>query len=134
MKYRQYYIDNWNNDSFKDVKQAYLNQLASKGRKSGTVPMDMSLDEFMRITNDKRLGYAHDLYTDAFANAYPTAPKIDTDVKLPAEEELQVDVSSPITGSTDIAPVDYVDETGKTIPGSAWSGLRADEYTPKLRG
>lgn len=134
MKYRKYYIDNWNKDSFKDVKQAYLNQLATKGRKSGTVPMDMSLDEFMRITNDKRLGYAHDLYTDAFANAYPTAPQIDTNVELPAEAELQVDASSPITGSTDIAPVDYVDSNGKIIPGSAWSGLRADEYTPKLRG
>ena len=134
MKYRQYYIDNWNNDSFKDVKQAYLNQLVSKGRKSGTVPMDMSLDEFMRITNDKRLGYAHDLYTDAFANAYPTAPQIDTNIELPAEEELQVDASSPVTGSTDVAPIDYVDSTGKIIPGSAWSGLRADEYTPKLRG
>lgn len=138
MKYRQYYIDNWNKDSFKDVKQAYLNQLAKKGRKSGTVPMDMSLDEFMRITNDKRLGYAHDLYTDAFASAYsatnPTAPQIDTNIELPVEEELQVDASSPITGSTDIAPVDYVDNTGKIIPGSAWSGLRAAEYTPKLRG
>ena len=137
MKYRKYYIDNWNKDSFKDVKQAYLNQLAKKGRKSGTVPMDMSLDEFMRITNDKRLGYAHDLYTDAFANAYsatnPTAPQIDTNIELPTEE-LQVDASSPITGSTDIAPVDYVDNTGKIIPGSAWSGLRADEYTPKLQG
>lgn len=138
MKYRKYYIDNWNKDSFKDVKQAYLNQLATKGRKSGTVPMDMSLDEFMRITNDKRLGYAHDLYTDAFANAYsttnPTAPQIDTNIELPAEEELQVNASSPITGSTAVAPVDYVDNTGKIIPGSAWSGLRADEYTPKLRG
>lgn len=138
MKYRQYYIDNWNKDSFKDVKQAYLNQLARKGRKAGTVPMDMSLEEFMRITNDKRLGYAHDLYTDAFANAYsatnPTAPQIDTNIELPAEEELQVDASSPITGSTDVAPIDYVDNTGKIIPGSAWSGLRADEYTPKLRG
>ena len=134
MKYRQYYIDNWNKESFKDVKQAYLNQLASKGRKSGTVPMDMSLDEFKRITNDYRLGYAHDLYTDAFANVYPTAPQIDTNIELPAEEELQVDASSPITGSTDIASVDYVDNTSKIIPGSAWSGLRADEYTPKLRG
>lgn len=137
MKYRQYYIDNWNNPEFATVKNAYLNQLATKGRKSGTVPMDMSLDEFMRITNDKRLGYAHDLYTDAFASAYsptnPTAPQIDTNIELPAEE-LQVDASSPITGSTDVAPVDYVDNTGKIIPGSAWSGLSADEYTPKLRG
>lgn len=137
MKYRKYYIDNWNKDSFKDIKQAYLNQLARKGRKSGTVPMDMSLDEFERLTYDKRLGYAHDLYTDAFANAYsatnPTAPQIDTNIELPAEE-LQVDASSPITGSTDIAPVDYVDNTGKIIPGSAWSGLRADKYTPKLQG
>lgn len=137
MKYRQYYIDNWNNPEFATVKNAYLNQLATKGRKSGTVPMDMSLDEFMRITNDKRLGYAHDLYTDAFASAYsptnPTAPQIDTNIELPAEE-LQVDASSPITGSTDVAPVDYEDNTGKIIPGSAWSGLSADEYTPKLRG
>ena len=137
MKYRKYYIDNWNKDSFKDVKQAYLNQLAKKGRKSGTVPMDMSLDEFMRLTYDKRLGYAHDLYTDAFADTYsatnPTAPQIDTNIELPAEE-LRVDASSPVTGSTDVAPIDYVDNTGKIIPGSAWSGLRADEYTPKLQG
>lgn len=134
MKYRKYYIDNWNKDSFKDVKQAYLNQLATKGRKSGTVPMDMSLEEFMRITNDKRLGYAHDLYTDAFASAYsatnPTAPQIDTNIELPTEEELQVDASSPVIDTT-INPVDYVDKTGKIIPGS---GQRGAEYTPKLRG
>ena len=132
-KYRQYYIDNWDNPEFKAVKDAYLNQLASKGRKSGTVPMDMSLDEFMRITNDYCLGYAHDLYTDAFASAYsatnPTAPQIDTNIELPTEE-LQVDASSPVIDTT-INPVDYVDKTGKIIPGS---GQRGEKYTPKLQG
>lgn len=170
MKYRKYYIDNWNNPEFQAAKQAYLRQLQEKGVKSGSLNIsyirtdpetgksvsinpdaydlndptisqiyDMSLDEFERLTNDKRLGYAHDLYNDAFGRIYkpiqsPNAPKIDIDsIEIP-DEELQVDASSPITGSTDIAPVDYVDNTGKIIPDSAWSGLSPAKYIPKLRG
>lgn len=134
MKYRQYYIDNWNKDSFKDVKQAYLNQLARKGRKSGTVPMDMSLDEFKRITNDERLGYAHDLYTDDFGKVYsPTTSVKSSNPLKPINPITPLKVTSDAVDPNAILKRN-MNQLQSQLQGDIESGARASEYTPKLRG
>jgi len=61
-KYRNIYLNNWNNPEFNIYKQAYLNQL-SQGNSNIDVN-NLSKDEFARITNDGLLGYAHNLYVD----------------------------------------------------------------------
>ena len=61
-KYRNVYLNNWDNPEFNVYKQAYLNQL-SQGNSNIDVN-NLSKDEFARITNDGLLGYAHNLYVD----------------------------------------------------------------------
>ena len=61
-KYRNIYLNNWDNPEFNVYKQAYLNQL-SQGNSNINVN-NLSKDEFARITNDNLLGYAHNLYVD----------------------------------------------------------------------
>lgn len=61
-KYRNIYLNNWNNPEFNVYKQAYLNQL-SQGNNNIDIN-NLSKDEFARITNDNLLGYAHNLYVD----------------------------------------------------------------------
>ena len=61
-KYRNIYLNNWDNPEFNVYKQAYLNQL-SQGNNNIDVN-NLSKDEFARITNDQLLGYAHNLYVD----------------------------------------------------------------------
>lgn len=61
-KYRNVYLNNWDNPEFNIYKQAYLNQL-SQGNSNIDVN-NLSRDEFARITSDGLLGYAHNLYVD----------------------------------------------------------------------
>lgn len=61
-KYRNVYLNNWDNPEFNVYKQAYLNQL-SQGNSNIDVN-NLSKDEFARITYDNLLGYAHNLYVD----------------------------------------------------------------------
>ena len=134
MKYRKYYIDNWNNPEFATVKNAYLNQLATKGRKSGTVPMDMSLDEFERITNDKRLGYAHDLYTDDFGKVYsPTTSVKSSNPLKPINPITPSKVTSDAIDPNAILKRN-MNQLQSQLQGDIESGARASEYTPKLQG
>lgn len=66
MNYRQQYLNNWDNTAFKPVIDAYLAQL-SKGNNNVDLS-NFSKEDFARLTQDQKLGYAHNLYTDAFAN------------------------------------------------------------------
>lgn len=66
MNYRQQYLNNWDNATFKPVIDAYLAQL-SKGNNNVDLS-NFSKEDFARLTQDQKLGYAHNLYTDAFAN------------------------------------------------------------------
>ena len=66
MNYRQQYLNNWDNAAFKPVIDAYLAQL-SKGNNNVDLS-NFSKEDFARLTQDQKLGYAHNLYTDAFAN------------------------------------------------------------------
>ena len=134
MKYRQYYIDNWNNDSFKDVKQAYLNQLATKGRKSGTVPMDMSLDEFERLTYDRRLGYAHDLYNDAFGRIYkPVSQPTDVSQNQSKSTNTTVDMSKYMNPTVENEIIEEnIPQYVASIDGGQEDGLDPSSYKPKV--
>ena len=108
MDYRQQYLNNWDNAAFKSVIDAYLAQL-SKGNNNVDLS-NFSKEDFARLTQDKKLGYAHNLYTDAFANYLksntpatvlsrgpltgntPTlnvpTPKLDTPAQIMSREEL----------------------------------------------
>lgn len=66
MDYRQQYLNNWDNAAFKPVIDAYLAQL-SKGNNNVNLS-NFSKEDFARLTQDQKLGFAHNLYTDAFAN------------------------------------------------------------------
>lgn len=93
---------------------------------------DMSLDEFKRLTNDERLGYAHDLYNDAFGRIYkpaqsPNAPEINIDsIEIP-DEDLQVEIED-LNLSIPQLTANYVDENGRIIE----DGLNPSSYTPKV--
>ena len=58
-KLRNFYIENWDNPSFKKYRDAYVKHVSEENK-----DIDLSkitLDDFKRITSDKKLGYAHDL-------------------------------------------------------------------------
>lgn len=59
---RNYYLNNWGTEAFKPVQDAYLAQLST-----GNSNVDLSnftKDDFTRLTQDQKLGYAHNLWTD----------------------------------------------------------------------
>lgn len=93
---------------------------------------DMSLEEFERLTNDKKLGYAHDLYNDAFGRIYkptqsPNAPEINNDsIEIP-DEDLQVEIED-LNLSVPQITANYVDENGRIIE----DGLNHSSYKPKV--
>lgn len=65
MDYRQIYLDDWDTPEFKSIRDAYLAQL-SKGNANVDLN-NFTKDDFARLTQDKKLGYAHNLYIEPFA-------------------------------------------------------------------
>ena len=143
MNYRQQYLNNWNNAAFKPVIDAYLAQL-SKGNNNVDLS-NFSKEDFARLTQDQKLGYAHNLYTDAFANYLklntpatvlsigpltgntPTlnipTPELDTPAPIMSREELdakreeniKADGSQAVGGQGDGSPI------GKTKSGKGFN-------------
>lgn len=62
MDLRNYYLNNWDNESFKPIKDAYLSQLSTGNNNVDLT--NFTKDDFSRLTQDQRLGYAHNLWTD----------------------------------------------------------------------
>ena len=85
MDYRQQYLDNWDNPAFKAVRDAYLVQL-SKGNNN----VDLSKftkDDFARLTQDQKLGYAHNLYIEPFAEYLNTIEPAIITAEAPKQRE-----------------------------------------------
>lgn len=135
--YRNFYINNWNQDWFQNTKNSYLKQL-SEGNDNKDFS-NLSLDEFKRITSDQNLGYAHNLYIDP--DSLPEGHQLDQGLvhNLP-----EVTVTANQTTSTvDMSKYTNPQIVEETIeedipqyidPNSKVSGQRGAEYTPKLRG
>ena len=96
---RNIYLNNWDNQKFKSIKDAYLAQLSQ-----GNSDVDLSnftKDDFLRLTQDRKLGYAHNLWTDAYQNWINEENKKRRDAitqsyfKPQIEEELIVEESLP---------------------------------------
>ena len=94
-RYRDYYIANWDKDFFKDAKKEWWQQLKDNGLKTGELPENMSLNEFKRITSDQNLGFAHNLYTNAFDKVYNSSP-IDLTKYTPTIENETIEEDIPV--------------------------------------
>lgn len=62
MDLRNYYLNNWDVEAFKPIKNKYLSQL-SIGNNNVDLA-NFTKDDFARLTQDQKLGYAHNLWTD----------------------------------------------------------------------
>lgn len=119
-KYRNIYLNNWDNPEFNVYKQAYLNQL-SQGNNSIDVN-NLSKDEFARITNDGLLGYAHNLYVD---------PNGDNGLYNLAMNQLP---AATVTAKSNIKPIPQgkaVTQSAGLISNPALSNNQASEITNK---
>lgn len=135
--YRNFYINNWNQDWFQNTKNAYLNQL-SQGNSNKDFS-NLSLDEFKRITSDQNLGYAHNLYIDP--DSLPEGHQLDQGLvhNLP-EVAVTANQTTSTVDMSKYANPQIIEETIEEDipqyidPNSKVSGQRGAEYTPKLRG
>lgn len=59
---RNYYLDNWDIKGFEPVRMAYLSQLSTGNNNVDLT--NFTKDDFIRLTSDKKLGFAHNLWTD----------------------------------------------------------------------
>ena len=59
---RNYYLNNWDNEAFKPIRDAYLSQLSTGNNNVDLA--NFTKDDFARLTQDQKLGYAHNLWTD----------------------------------------------------------------------
>ena len=59
---RNYYLNNWDTETFRPIRDAYLSQL-SKGNNNVDLA-NFTKDDFEKLTQDRKLGYAHNLWTD----------------------------------------------------------------------
>lgn len=89
MKYRNYYIRNWDKESFKPIKNAYLKRLSeANGNRDFT---NLTLDQFKQLTQDQKWGAAHELYNQSIYDVfYPKVLK----GKLPSNEITLIDPKS----------------------------------------
>lgn len=135
--YRNFYINNWNQDWFQNTKNSYLKQL-SEGNDNKDFS-NLSLDEFNRITSDQNLGYAHNLYIDP--DSLPEGHQLDQGLvhNLP-EVTVTANQTTSTVDMSKYANPQIVEETIEEDipqyidPNSKVSGQRGTEYTPKLRG
>ena len=95
MNYRQQYLNNWDNPAFKTVKDAYIAQL-SQGNNNVDLT-NFSKDDFARLTQDQKLGYAHNLWTDAFKNYLDSTTSTSSTNSLTQKRNLGLpEVTNPI--------------------------------------
>ena len=92
---RNYYINNWDNPSFKPYRDAYLNRLSSNN--SNIDLSKFTLDDFKRITSDRKWGYGHELNVNGlenFMNPNPTIQPVDLQIqgKIPTVADIQDDL------------------------------------------
>ena len=59
---RNYYLNNWDNEAFKPIRDAYLSQLSTGNNNVDLA--NFTKDDFARLTQDQKLGYAHNLWTN----------------------------------------------------------------------
>ena len=59
---RNYYLNNWDTEAFKPIRDAYLSQLSTGNNNVDLA--NFTKDDFSRLTQDQKLGYAHNLWTD----------------------------------------------------------------------
>ena len=59
---RNYYLNNWDNEAFKPIRDAYISQLSTGNNNVDLA--NFTKDDFSRLTQDQKLGYAHNLWTD----------------------------------------------------------------------
>ena len=59
---RNYYLNNWDNEAFKPIRNAYISQLSTGNNNVDLT--NFTKDDFSRLTQDQKLGYAHNLWTD----------------------------------------------------------------------
>lgn len=105
---------------------------------------DMSLDEFKRLTNDRRLGYAHDLYNDAFGKTYkptsqPTNASQNQTESAPLVSSGPINV--PITSSQDRSDAEILKQRMSDLQSDFATrsplsddedGLNPSSYKPKV--
>ena len=59
---RNYYLNNWDTEAFRPIRDAYLSQLSTGNNNVDLA--NFTKDDFSRLTQDQKLGYAHNLWTD----------------------------------------------------------------------
>lgn len=59
---RNYYLNNWDNEAFKPIRDTYISQLSTGNNNVDLT--NFTKDDFSRLTQDGKLGYAHNLWTD----------------------------------------------------------------------
>ena len=59
---RNYYLNNWDTEAFRPIRDAYLSQLSTGNNNVDLA--NFTKDDFARLTQDQKLGYAHNLWTD----------------------------------------------------------------------
>lgn len=59
---RNYYLNNWDIEAFRPIRNAYLSQLSTGNNNVDLA--NFTKDDFERLTKDQKLGYAHNLWTD----------------------------------------------------------------------
>lgn len=63
---RNYYLNNWDTEAFKPIRDTYLSQLSTGNNNIDLA--NFTKDDFSRLTQDQKLGYAHNLWTDQLRN------------------------------------------------------------------
>lgn len=63
---RNYYLNNWDNEAFKPIRDAYIDQLSAGN--SNVDLANFTKTDFAKLTQDQKLGYAHNLWTDKLRN------------------------------------------------------------------
>ena len=59
---RNYYLNNWDTEAFRPIRDAYLSQLSTGNNNVDLT--NFTKDDFERLTKDQKLGYAHNLWTN----------------------------------------------------------------------
>ena len=59
---RNYYLNNWDTEAFRPIRDTYLSQLSTGNNNVDLA--NFTKADFSRLTKDQKLGYAHNLWTD----------------------------------------------------------------------
>lgn len=87
MKLREYFIENWDKEEFKDTKNKYLKRLSEANNNKDY--SKLSKDDFKKITSDRKWGAGHELFKAMQESGSNNTPQTPTNLKPADSPEIR---------------------------------------------